>query len=816
VSTPASAGRLASTSDGARRGLATLGLTPDDVRAAGKEAAPRLLLAAEAAALGLPDKATAQLLAAGPSALPLVTKAAGRLAQKLPDGAGKSLLSNQAFLTAVVRDPSLHAATAGLVRPQTRLAAARSLLAHDVARDATLRAIGSDPAVTSALERVGLAPADLAEAGRAAVPLWDAADAFKAGKVREGLASLSRGVEAAPEVSTRLAQKAQRGLVGKLPEGPAKSVLSSPDVLAAVVSDPALHGAVGELFAGATRSEGLRALISHDASREAVLGALSRDASVQASLSKLGLTPAELPQLGRAAPAAWNVSEAVQRGDFEAAARGLVELKGSAPALAARVGRGLAQVMPPAMQKGLGRLGLTGDNLVEAGVALPSLLSAAKLAGAGDGKGALAALGGAALAAPDTMTKAITELARTLPGDGLVKSMLTDPVIVRQMASNQAFHGSLRGLLKGDASALRALSANAALGGPVAERLWAKEGLRARLSKLGFESAQDVAQGFGGLAAAMSVGDFARANDPRAAIEGLGAVAASLPDGLRRRVTARLTQTMKLPPGLSNVLIEGGLALTDPAVRRSLADAAAKVRGGDVQGFLKALSSAGGLLAKDHPAAAAGFLDSLQHLPGSMGRLFKDAELNRLLVSTGTAGQLFGAAAHLANGDPAAAVGDVGQAVAGLVGAGPRFVVNGQELPVLGQDGAKAMGKLFERVVDALPPQAKAKVLQKVADISAKAGKNVVPVIGPALGIIGEAQELHAGLQRKPPDYLSTAVDGSQLVLHVASLFPAAQPFAQPINVGLGFIEAAADARLLIEDLQAFKREFTGLAGGAS
>lgn len=873
--------RLAALPEAAKRGLATLGLTPADVVAAGADAAPCLLLAAQAVGQGQPDQAVEHLLAAGPAAIPLVLKASQALAQKLPEGAPRALLSNQEALVAFMQDQNLHAAVVAVFRPESRMEGLRVLLDHEVSREAVLGAIGADPTVEKWLGRLGLSSNALLEVGRAAGPLWDSAVAFNAGQTEDGLAALAWAVESTPELGGRAVQvgldrlpsaarrklealgltgedlyrgaaalpslyaaahcasakdyaglfanlsqasvpagpavqKVLASLARKLPEGPARAVLADPYVLAATVSDPVLHGAIAQLFTPETRTAGLRQLVTHDASREAVLYALAGDPKVQGMLAKVGLTPDELPQLGRLAPAAWMLVEGVQAGDFVYAAQVLVDLKAQAPDLAARLGRAVEKVLPAPVKRGLDALGLGGYHLVELGAALPALIGAGQLAAAGDVRGALTALGDAAISAPDMVARAIGAVAAKLPGTGLIKSMLTDPAVVGQLVGSRDFHDTLRGLLAGDLNALRALSTNQALGSPIAQRLWENPTTRSRLSKLGFDSSWDVAQGFSGLAAAMDVAERAQAKDYRGAVDALGSVAAALPDGLRRKVTSRLTQALKLPPGLANVLVEGGLALTDPTVRRALGDATSKVMAGDVRGFLQALAATGVHLSTMHPAAAASFLDALQNLPGSMGRLFKDPELNRMLVESGSVAQVFLAAQRLAEGQPAEAAREVGRAIAALAGAGAPYTVSDYQLPVMGQDGAQAMAKLFERVVDALPAQAKARVVQRAAQLAAKSGMSFVPVLGPAMGAMGEAKEIVEGLRRTPPDYIAVAVDGAQLVLEVAALYPPAQPFVRPVTVGLGFLETALDAKTLVDDVRAFQREFTGLTEGGA
>jgi hypothetical protein len=235
---------------------------------------------------------------------------------------------------------------------------------------------------------------------------------------------------------------------------------------------------------------------------------------------------------------------------------------------------------------------------------------------------------------------------------------------------------------------------------------------------------------------------------------------------------------------------------------------------GDVPGFLDKLSGTGAMLSRTHPQAATAFLNALANLPGGMGRLFADPELNQLMVSTGTVERMFDAASKLAEGDATGAMQEVGTAVAKLVSAGPPYVVAGQTVPYLGQDGVKAMTKMFERVVDALPPEVKNAVMQKAAEVAAEAGLDFVPIIGPAIEAFTEAKAIYDDLQGNPPNYLNTSIDSAKLVLQLASVFPPVQPFVQPINTGLGLLEVAGEAQSFISNIEQFKREFTGLAGG--
>src|SRR6185436_13578022 len=98
-----------------------------------------------------------------------------------------------------------------------------------------------------------------------------------------------------------------------LPEGPARSVLSKPEVLKEILS-PETAGAIGQIAHG-DLGGGLRALAGNQGLRDAALTALGDDPSVKKALAQVGLEGKDLAKVGEAAPALLQARRRAAAGD---------------------------------------------------------------------------------------------------------------------------------------------------------------------------------------------------------------------------------------------------------------------------------------------------------------------------------------------------------------------------------------------------------------------------------------------------------------------------------------------------------------------
>jgi hypothetical protein len=731
--------------------LAAAGLTADDLKQAGA-AAPHLWDAVDELAKGNFREGLQELGAAVQAAPQLAEKLAGKVLDKLP----QELKDRFASLGITAED--LKASTAAL------------------------------PDLLNIVDKLTDHPPDL----------------------RGALVALRDAAFDAPAITQKLLGK----LAEQLPPGVAHSVLTDPAVLTELTTNKALWASVGKLLDSDTRLDGVNELIRNDSARDAVLGALGDDPGVAEGLAKLGLDAADLVQAGRAAPNLLDAMKAAQSGDWQTAVREMAEVGKSAPDLVAKIGAAIYERLPPNVRTALENLGVTSENIQEAGEALPHVLAAAEKFATGKPQEALVELGRALEDAPDLVATMVSKAAARLP-DGPVKSILSDKALFETLIKDEKLHGALRGLLSGTPEGvrdgLRQLSADKETVGAVAQALWSDPKLSGALEKLGFVSAKDLADAGGALNDVLALKDSLDRGDWKGVVEGLGQLVTDLPEGLKRMVADKVAVALHLPPGLADVIIQGGEALTDPTIRKDLAQAVDAFKRGDVGGFVKALAQTGEALTVQFPDAAVGFLNLMGKLPGSVGRFFGNPELNEALVKSGTVTHVFGAVEKIAAGDIGGALAELGNAAGDLIGYGDKFNVNipfkgGVELPV-GEKGLKAMAQLFGQFVEALPAKVKAKIVSAVASLTAKAGASIIPG-GSLLGLIGDVPGLVGAIRADPKDALEIALKAAKVGVDVAGVIPGAAAITGPLGVAIGVIDFVHSAKDLIDDVEEFKKAF--------
>ncbi|WP_224244784.1 tetratricopeptide repeat protein [Hyalangium gracile] len=865
--------------------FAKLGITPEALQKAGP-ALPKLYEAADAIVKGDWKAAYSAIKDAAAAAPDLATQALKGLANQLPDNLGvvKSLLTNDAFLKELVTNKGLQGSIEKLVGGDA--SGIRELLNNDKARDAALTAIGQDKGIQEKLAKIGLTPEDLVEAGKAAPKLLEAFEQLAAGNIKEGLLKAQEAVEAAPELAAKLGQKlvdvlpaevkqqfarlgitedalrtagpalphlydaaqavstgnwkgaldavreaaiaapdlatqALKGLASQLPEnlGAAKTLLTNDAFLKELVSNRDLHTQVGKLFNESTRMEGLRGLLGNDKARDAALTAISGDPGVTAALEKIGLAPADLVEAGKAAPHLFDAMKAFGDGNIEAGVTALGKAAEAAPSLLDKLGQKIISKLPEGVRNAINSLGLTPSELTQAAKALPDLIRAGQAIAANDPQAALLSLKNAAGKIPSAIVeKTITGMASKLPDtgfSGMARSLLTDPAFVKELVNNKDLHASFDKMMKGDfITGLKEMLGNSAVNTAAANALASNKEIMAKLEPFGIKSGADIVALGGAVFDVMDAAKSLASNPPnvQAALQSLAKAAGGLSPDLRARMVGAFADKVGLPSWAKDTLVAAAGLIGNEAVGKSLGEAFDALKRGDVAGFAAGIARTGTTIAQTAPEVAKAFLNSLSKIPGSIGKLFADPQLNAAMVDTGAAANMFSAFEKVARGDIGGALNEIASAAGSLLGQAPHFEVAGVELP-FGQAGIENFTRLFGRFVDALPDKVKARITQKAAEFAAKAGFQSVPIIGnviSGISAIGSVKDLVDALGENPKDPVKVALAAGQVGLDVAGMVPGLNSITGPLKIVLGTATVIKGASDLIGDLQEFQQGLLG------
>jgi hypothetical protein len=237
------------------------------------------------------------------------------------------------------------------------------------------------------------------------------------------------------------------------------------------------------------------------------------------------------------------------------------------------------------------------------------------------------------------------------------------------------------------------------------------------------------------------------------------------------------------------------------------------LRRGDVAGFAAGLAATGRTIAQTSPEVAKAFLNSLSRIPGSVGRLFADPQLNAAMVDSGAAANMFNAFERLARGDIGGALNEIASAAGNLLGHGQHFNVAGVELP-FGQQGIENFTRLFGRFVDALPESLKARITEAAARFAARAGLKSIPLIGnvvSGISSLGSLKDLVNAMREQPRDPVKIALAAGQLGLDVAGVVPGLNSITGPLQAVLGTATVIKGATDLIGDLRQFQQGLLGM-----
>jgi hypothetical protein len=301
-------------------------------------------------------------------------------------------------------------------------------------------------------------------------------------------------------------------------------------------------------------------------------------------------------------------------------------------------------------------------------------------------------------------------------------------------------------------------------------------------------------------------------------------VAKDLPENIRNKLIDTVADKLHLNPEFMEVLKGLGEAITHTDVTAALGKAFDAFKSGNPVDFIKELGTVGETVSKSAPDLMIGFLDSLSHLPGPVGKFFGDPKLNEALVKSGSTEHFFSAVEKVASGDIVGAVGELGNAFGSLLTMGDHFELGPYKVGVgpishtfgpydmgIGKDGLEAVGRLFKQFVEAMPPKVKSFIEEKVADVVAKAGFNSIPVVGPIVGMAEDGVSLFNDI-KDGKGGIDIALDAADLVVNGASLFPPFAAAAAPLKVVIGIGKAVNDVAGIVGDVQDFGKEFTGMA----
>ena len=449
----------------------------------------------------------------------------------------------------------------------------------------------------------------------------------------------------------------------------------------------------------------------------------------------------------------------------------------------------------PKVKELLSKIGLEPKDLKSIAKVLPDVLDAAQKLGEGKWQEAFKSLKDAlGQIDPKIAAKMIAGAVgniKNLPGP--IKALLTDPKLLDQLLTNPAAKGALDKLLSGNPmDAAKELLSNPAMRTAAAEALFRDPKTKALLQSWGIKDPKALADLGHAAGEVMDAVQKAAAGDYKGSLEALGKAWGSLSPQQKADLISGLADHLKLPPGLKHALQVGAEVLGTPGVADALGRAIQAAKDGKVGPLATALADAGKLIAQHKPELAVSFLNSLKHLPGSVGKLFADEKLNEAIVKSGAFPHLLDAMASLANKDLSGALKHMAQAGVKLATAGEHFKVPGVgELPV-GKEGLENMGRLFGRLWDALPDGIKRKLEQKVAKLAASMGMKAIPGLGNVmalanLGMDGAAlvKELVSGNKDPTTLFLLCA----QVGVDVASLFPGLNSIAAPLGTALAMMQ---------------------------
>jgi hypothetical protein len=699
-----------------------------------------------------------------------------------------------------------------------------------------------------ALSSLGLVPEDLVGLDDMVSVLPDLIAAGKearAGNWDQAFDKLQQaGTHLPPELKEQVAQRVNLA-ARHLPEGhPLKPYLTDAAVARALLDSA--PGVMKGLASGDPWTA-VQAVAGNQALRDAVLDVAAKNPAFTGRLSQLGLTLDDVKAAGAALPQLIEGIRLWEAGEYEAAMKQLGEASATvAPAMAqvvstlaeklpggplkallqdtqlvtaliqsgpdivARLQRGeIASAMrdiasSPALNEALKHSQVVDGLLSEMGIPpelrgealeiAPTLVSAATAAASQDWDTVVSQLQDSVDRAPGIVGHLGKLLASGIPGQGpmqdAARSLLSDTRLLQTLATDASLHQSLGHLLSGDParmmSGLQGIASNTAVQGAAANALWSAMG--SRLQELGIRSTGELQGLIGTVPDLLTALDHTRNGRWSEAVSALGAAVSKAPPGALANVLNTVAQKLDLPPGmekLRGLFSSLGDILRTPGGGRAVGDLVDAFRTGDVNKLGSALTNLGTAITELNPTQQENLLNALgTSLPGKLGELFKDPELNKAMAHSGALARLFDAGERLLHGDFPGALTELGEAAVALLGGMPPSVDSLKS-------GLENFGRLFMRFFDTLPNAIRNRIEMAVMAATSNLFGNI-PLIGDA---IDSGKDLMALVdEMKQGDNLGVVLAGAQLAVDGAKWTQAGKVFTGPLEMALTVAQSADGA----------------------
>jgi hypothetical protein len=377
---------------------------------------------------------------------------------------------------------------------------------------------------------------------------------------------------------------------------------------------------------------------------------------------------------------------------------------------------------------------------------------------------------------------------------GVAGALLRDPKVSSNIINNPTLHAGAQALAEGRIEeGLKTLLSPEAGRDDAAAVVAQDKPTMARLAPLGINSAADLSQVGGAILDAFKVGDDIKSGNGSHAVGDLAGAVRDLPKATQQKMID--TVIGHLPPGLQQTARAVAPLLVDAQVDHQLGQAFEAVKNRDPAGAMGSLARVGEAVSTNEPQSAVAFLDSLGHLPGNAGTLFKSHPLNQQIVASGALNDVFGSVEKLSQGDGGGAIDKLGDAGGHLLTSGRKISIAGQDLPI-SQEGAQAMLELTGRIIALCPPEIRDQVLAQ-----AGVAGSAVPLIGPAINTAIDGVQVINDVNEGKQD-LDSLADAGQLLMDLGTFFPTLQPFAATGKMMIATARTVNDAVIDAKDLK--------------
>ncbi|MET0401546.1 MAG: hypothetical protein ABW123_04045 [Cystobacter sp.] len=607
------------------------------------------------------------------------------LGRSLPEGSVSTLLADDQVAREFVTNADLHASFGQLMFNPADSGALFDVLSNKSLRDAVLGSLGRDSQLKGTLDAMGVTPEEFVAAGTSLPHLFDSGRLLVEGKIDEGVAALREAIAEAPELFKKLGGH----LVTKLPQ------------------------------------------------------------AMRDDLTAMGISSAELHQVGEALPDLLKAAQGMGQGDVQGAISHLRDCAGK---------------MPPA--------------LVERAITTV----AARL--------------------PDN---AFSGIARSMLTDkALVHQLVTNPEL--HASFNKLMSGEL---VQGS----RELLGNAKVRDAAARALASNPGFMEKLKPLGIQGSADLVALGGTTFDVLEAGVRFSEGQPGEALFGLGQALNGVPPELKGRMVGALGDKLHLPAWARDTFGAAAGMLDNREVAMALGEAFSALHRGDGGGFLSGIATTGKTLSRTSPETTQVFLGSLSRIPGSIGRLFEDRAFNTALVDSGTVHHVFDAADKLGQGDVRGALGQLAQTSTALLGQGPHYAVGGYALPFgrQGLDNLSgAFGRFVSALPESAKASIATEVAWLGARAGFNSVPGLGSLV-PGMSALGSAKALYNALGSGQRDALDISLAAGQLGLDAASLLPGSEHLTVPLQGVLATARVVKQKADLVGDVGQFQRGLVGI-----